>query len=217
MSQTIETGIPNPHHPELPKGYSDALTGLPNRRWLEREISTQITANPGDFSLYFVDLEDFKTDVNDLLGHAYGDEMLKQTGATLDENIRGVKHDEVPVERRSYPEHSLDQLGVGRTARIGGDEFVVIVAGSMDDGELESMKQRLQTALEERGIRASIGGKSHEFGETREELLKAADDQMYQDKSERKEARFKLLPRRKQAAFHVAGILYKYANHGRPR
>ncbi|MEK7059182.1 MAG: GGDEF domain-containing protein [Patescibacteria group bacterium] len=216
MVQAIETGQITTHHPELPEGYTDALTGLPNRRWLEQQIAFQLGKNPGNFTLGIVDLEDFKTD-NDRDGHAAGDEKLKLTGATLDENLRSEQDHGIDIERRSDPEQVDDQLGVGRTARVGGDEFIFILSGALSPEQLEATKLRLQTTLEEKGVRASIGMKSHQLGETRENLLKTADDRMYENKAMRKEERLKAMPLRKRTAIRIAGLLYKYADHPAPR
>ncbi|MBX9459480.1 MAG: EAL domain-containing protein [Rhizobium sp.] len=85
----------------------DALTGLPNRRYLDRLV-VQYEARPVEDTLLTVmhiDLDRFK-DINDTLGHAAGDRILRHAAGTLSESI--------------FPGDFL--------ARIGGDEFVIISA-----------------------------------------------------------------------------------------
>jgi diguanylate cyclase (GGDEF)-like protein len=87
---------------------SDPLTGLANRTLLE-EITHRVLERGGPVSLLLVDLDDFK-DINDSRGHAAGDELLQ----VLAERLRGcVRPGDV-------------------VARIGGDEFAVVVNGGTD-------------------------------------------------------------------------------------
>ncbi|MBN1426334.1 diguanylate cyclase [Candidatus Fermentibacteria bacterium] len=85
--------------------YVDDLTGLPNRRFLDRALDELIRRTDG-FWLLFVDLDNFKA-VNDNHGHAEGDRVIQRFADLLVSSIRG------------------DDL----VARHGGDEFVVIVKG----------------------------------------------------------------------------------------
>jgi diguanylate cyclase (GGDEF)-like protein len=85
----------------------DALTGLPNRHWLLWYLPQAIeraSANRQALALLFIDLDGFKA-VNDAMGHAAGDELLRHVAHRLQEAVR--PHDNV--------------------VRIGGDEFVVIL------------------------------------------------------------------------------------------
>jgi PAS domain S-box-containing protein len=86
----------------------DDLTALPNRRSLYERLAAEMTAaTPDDgFSLLLVDLDRFK-EVNDVLGHQSGDDLLCQVAARFAKEVR-----------------SEDLL-----ARLGGDEFAVLVGG----------------------------------------------------------------------------------------
>ena len=86
----------------------DALTGLANRSLLQERMQEAFVASAlGDqFAILFLDLDRFK-EVNDILGHDAGDELLRNVAARLSETVR-----------------SRDTI-----ARIGGDEFVVLQTG----------------------------------------------------------------------------------------
>ncbi|MDF1484692.1 diguanylate cyclase [Ramlibacter sp. H39-3-26] len=81
----------------------DGLTGLRNRRSLEAELR-DLTTRAGTHGLLFIDLDGFK-DVNDVAGHAAGDEVLREIAELLRQAVR-----------------SGDTV-----ARLGGDEFVVVL------------------------------------------------------------------------------------------
>ena len=84
----------------------DPLTGLPNRSLFNRRLAEAIAShrNGRQFAVMFLDLDRFK-DINDSLGHAIGDQVLRATG----DRLRGIA--------------DADHL----VARLGGDEFTVIV------------------------------------------------------------------------------------------
>ena len=150
----------------------DALTGLPNRNLLSDRLNqamlrSQRTDVP--FALLFVDLDKFKQ-VNDELGHAAGDELLRQTALRLSSSIRAE-----------------DTL-----ARFGGDEFVVIlehianpdVAAAIAEKILSAMSRPFMLAGVETSISASIGISLYlDHDMDAEALLKDADRATYQAKA----------------------------------
>lgn len=105
----------------------DALTGLPNRQLLadrlERTIA-QAHRHDAEVALLFIDLDRFKP-VNDTHGHAVGDALLRQVGRRL----QGILRDEDTV------------------ARVGGDEFVAVLAGLRDDEAPERAAGKIVAAL----------------------------------------------------------------------
>ncbi len=153
------------------QAYHDALTGLPNRRLFRDRLTVALAHARRMRSLVavmFLDLDRFK-EVNDTLGHSFGDEMLKEVATRLQQSLR--------------EEDSI--------ARMGGDEFTVLLAdlGSSDD--VASIAQKLIDAvalpmcIEEREIfiTTSIGiALFPSDGDTAELLLKNADHAMYRAK-----------------------------------
>ncbi|HJU26767.1 MAG TPA: EAL domain-containing protein, partial [Rhodanobacteraceae bacterium] len=150
----------------------DTLTGLPNRTLLgERLGHAIINARRGNhkIAVLFLDLDRFKH-VNDSMGHAAGDRMLKAAGARLRQVVR---------ERDTV-------------ARLGGDEFTVILEEIVDVRDAEDMAQRLieafQTPLgmgsaQDVVISPSIGIALYpDHGQVPTDLLKYADTAMYQAK-----------------------------------
>ena len=158
--------------------FYDVLTGLPNRRLLMDRIGHLLAAAPRDQSisaLMFIDLDHFKH-INDARGHATGDALLRMAGERLAQLMR--KADTV--------------------ARIGGDEFVVLLAHLADD--LDSAARPAAQVAEK--IRAAIArdfdiaGQSYHcsasIGVTllpkaqlqAHDLLREADIAMYRAKAE---------------------------------
>ena len=139
--------------------YSDPLTGLWNRTRLERVLAER-DGGPAP-TLLFLDLDDFKT-VNDSLGHTAGDDLLRTIADRLREIVRP---DDV-------------------VARIGGDEFALLV----DGGEATSIAERIVATL-----RRPIAAGGHELvvgasigiaaGSDPAEILRHADMAMYDAKN----------------------------------
>ncbi len=147
--------------------YIDALTGLPNRRLLEDRAAMALAHArrcEGSVAAVFVDLDRLKA-INDEFGHAAGDEVIRQTGVRL----TGVLRDGDTV------------------ARIGGDEFVVVLL-ECDEGGADFIAERiLETVAEpmfveghEVQISASVGV-ANDRGGTLDTaaLFRLADEAMY--------------------------------------
>src|SRR5205085_1856667 len=106
------------------QAHEDALTVLPNRRLLTDHLDRLLrNVSNTQGAIFFVDLDRFKT-VNDSLGHAFGDELLQQVAGRLRALFR--KSDIV--------------------ARIGGDEFVIVVEGA-DARAAAALAERLITEM----------------------------------------------------------------------
>jgi len=149
----------------------DALTGLPNRAQFVEELDRVVARSrrsDGQFGLCFIDLDGFKQ-INDTLGHGIGDTLLRAVAGRLQEQVR-----------------SGDIV-----ARMGGDEFTILLGRLSSAEEGVAIARRLLAALS-RPVRcggrdlfvtASIGGSFHPGdGDTAEILLRHADLAMYQAK-----------------------------------
>ena len=143
----------------------DALTGLRNRRgWVNGlALDHWGAASDEPLAVIVVDLDDLKR-VNDSWGHAMGDAVLVHCASVL----RGACR-------------TSDVL-----ARVGGDEFTVLVRLSAT-GTAELLR-RLQRALTDAGIAASMGAAAQEPGEDLHDTWRRADAAMYRDKRLRKTA-----------------------------
>ena len=145
----------------------DSLTGLPNRRqFMDRLMEAEIRAieRNTQFGLIYFDLDGFKQ-VNDVLGHDVGDELLKTVSAAMTRTLR-----------------SRDYVG-----RLGGDEFVVLVEGVGDRREVVDLADRLTLAVEGERIpgheaRARISWGVAIFpddGASAHDVMREADTAMY--------------------------------------
>jgi diguanylate cyclase (GGDEF)-like protein len=152
---------------------TDILTGLPNRAFfLEqlKEADSQERRHRGAFSILMLDLDRFKN-VNDSLGHAAGDGLLRQVAFRLKSALRDT-----------------DVL-----ARLGGDEFAIIQAGCLDQRAASiDLATRISKLIAEPfqlpghqvEIGTSIGiAMAPEHGSDQEQLLKKADLALYRSKS----------------------------------
>jgi diguanylate cyclase (GGDEF)-like protein len=143
----------------------DGLTDLANRRALRQSLESAVREGEPAFALFFIDLDHFKP-INDRYGHAAGDSVL-----------------EIIASRLRAAVASTDT-----TARVGGDEFVVIAYGISERAQAEAIAVRLVAAIEERisfgdgtvGISASIGVTIQAGPErTADAALAEADAAMY--------------------------------------
>jgi diguanylate cyclase (GGDEF)-like protein/PAS domain S-box-containing protein len=152
--------------------HHDALTGLANRVLLEERIGQQLSQarrSSGQFTLIFIDLDKFKQ-VNDTLGHAIGDEVLRQASNRLTAAVR--ESDTV--------------------ARLGGDEFVILATDLAGDEDIRMLCDKTIAVLCEPmqfdGHKIYIGGslgcaEYPRHGDQGEVLMLHADQAMYQAKS----------------------------------
>ncbi len=106
----------------------DALTGLANRPHLMEWLAAKLVdcqALGRSLGLVFIDVDRFKT-VNDTMGHAVGDELLKEVARRLAGTVRGGD----------------------LVARLAGDEFVVVFPGVADGEKLAELAERMQLAFD---------------------------------------------------------------------
>ncbi|MDJ0764306.1 MAG: GGDEF domain-containing protein [Myxococcota bacterium] len=149
--------------------YIDELTDLPNRRFTKINIETryeEFKRYGWPFGILFIDIDHFK-DVNDAHGHDVGDAVLQMVGSTLKANTR-----------------PFDHIG-----RWGGEEFVA-VATRVDLDTLAQIAQRFLFLVaastldkpEKINVTISIGAAMAQENESMEDLIKRADEKLYQAK-----------------------------------
>jgi diguanylate cyclase (GGDEF)-like protein len=151
----------------------DALTGLPNRTYLQQEMAAALDGvaagrTPGA-AVMILDLDGFK-DVNDTLGHDQGDALLVEVGARLATAVGSS----------------------GTVARLGGDEFSILLPDTADEEQVLRIGRRILRALEQPvaldGLEVEVGvsvgialAPAHATDPAA--LLKCADLAMYDGKS----------------------------------
>jgi len=155
--------------------HHDPLTGLANRAEFESQLQRSIheaRKEHRSLSVFFIDLDGFKN-VNDTLGHEFGDFLLIKVADRLKESIR---------------EHDI-------LARIGGDEFCIIIKNYDSNEILEKIAERTLSAA---GTSVAHNGHIAKFGlsigistypenaKTADDLIKFADTAMYESKKEGK-------------------------------
>ncbi|MBT6110925.1 MAG: EAL domain-containing protein [Rhodospirillales bacterium] len=105
----------------------DPLTGLPNRYLFEQSLDEAIettNSNGGRFAILNIDLNSFKN-INEALGHVFGDKIIKAVGERLEECLGGA----------------------GMVSHLGSDDFLVIVTGNPDTYTLETMASYICSEL----------------------------------------------------------------------
>ncbi|MDX1447573.1 MAG: EAL domain-containing protein [Acidimicrobiia bacterium] len=156
----------------------DPLTGLANRALFRRQLADAIERRTGRSAVLFLDLDDFKR-VNDTLGHAAGDELLRLVAGRIEACCR-----------------TSDTV-----ARLGGDEFAVLLGAVDAPGHETTVATRLIAAFERPFdiggsavfVRASIGVATIASTDSVDSVLAHADEAMYVAKHGRK------------GSFHVHG------------
>ncbi|GIJ47545.1 GGDEF domain-containing protein [Virgisporangium aliadipatigenens] len=155
------------------QAHHDPLTGLPNRALLYDRLSeVLVSATPsGRIGVCYVDLDEFKM-VNDTLGHHVGDQLLVTVSERLRRCVNGAGH---------------------FVARVGGDEFVVVMAGTRAPEEATALADDLLSALSEPvtvdghqlSVSASVGiVERPATGTDPDEILRTADATLYWAKAD---------------------------------
>lgn len=164
-------------------GYYDSLTGLPNRVLFRDRLEQAIAWNgrvKKKLALMYLDIDHFKH-INDTLGHNIGDLLLQSVSERLTAGLR--KTDSL----------SREVSGTGKTtiARMGGDEFIILITNINATHDLSGIAQRIcgflskpfEIGSDEIFISASIGITIYPIdSEDVDTLLKNADTAMYQAK-----------------------------------
>jgi diguanylate cyclase len=148
---------------------TDALTGLRNRRGMDRALAGLLAAG-GDFAMLHLDLDHFKQ-VNDTLGHAAGDHVLIEFARLLRDSVRGGDI----------------------VARVGGDEFILLFPAVAEFAPLERVAgrilDRLRRPIEFEGRPCAIGSSmgavlsGNYAGPQADRMLSDADRALYASKT----------------------------------
>jgi diguanylate cyclase (GGDEF)-like protein len=149
------------------QAFHDALTGLPNRALFLRRTAEAMTRTDVRPAVVLVDLDGFKN-VNDTLGHAAGDQLLREVADRLRECVRD-----------------------GDTvARLGGDEFALVLPGNTGPEALAASRRLIEAVTspmtidrQEITVSASIGIAELDDQRTADDLLADADIAMYAAKN----------------------------------
>ncbi len=152
---------------------TDTLTGLPNRRWLDDYLPGALARARSArkrVALLFIDLDNFKH-INDTLGHAAGDELLRAAAVCLKAAVRSSDH----------------------VVRIGGDEFTVLIENLERDADAELVASQVVKVFAqsaefarwaEADVKASVGVAVYPaHADDAEQLLRHADEAMYAAKT----------------------------------
>jgi len=151
----------------------DPLTGIANRAWLQRALGQaldRLRRYDERFAIIYLDLDEFKP-LNDQHGHAVGDAVLRQVAERWDRIVRRP-----------------DLL-----ARVGGDEFVVLVEHITDADAVRGLGDRMSAALDEEFVcgdvtvplSVTVGIATPPSWASADDALALADQAMYQQKPRR--------------------------------
>lgn len=155
--------------------YEDELTGLPNRRHFFENLDhsiARVKRSNLPLAVFFIDMDGFKP-VNDIFGHDIGDLLLQESATRMNSCLR-----------------SSDTL-----ARIGGDEFAVLIEPTEIVNDVDGAASRLTSEMSKpfliRGNQIQIGisigiSMFPNDGDNAEALLKYADERMYSNKNDKK-------------------------------
>jgi diguanylate cyclase (GGDEF)-like protein len=146
-------------------GMHDVMTGLYNRAFFEEALLGLETGRRDPISFIIIDLNDLKI-TNDMLGHHAGDKLIRRAAEVLK---AGIDNSHI-------------------SARIGGDEFIVIMPGA-DAQEAGDLMERVQSLVamnnqfyRDRVLSLSMGAATSEPGLSLEKVISLADDAMYRSK-----------------------------------
>ncbi len=168
--------VTSTHEALLHRASFDPLSGLPNRATFTERARNALRAarrSGGRVGILFMDGDNFKS-TNDRFGHAAGDRMIAQIGARVPQLLR-----------------------VGDVvARMGGDEFAVLIHHIEQEGDVESVATRIEEVMqqpvqvtEEASVVVGLSIGTAIFpddGDDVEQLIQTADDRMYAAKKQRK-------------------------------
>jgi diguanylate cyclase (GGDEF)-like protein len=146
-------------------GKHDVLTKLYNRSFYVDELNRLERGGPAAITVIVMDVNDLKA-ANDQFGHAVGDELLRRAGEVLNKVVENP----------------------WRAARIGGDEFVILMPGAEPrDGaamidNIEKLVEVNNQFYPGRALSVAMGAATRERGERLEEVVRRADAAMYQAK-----------------------------------
>lgn len=151
--------------------YHDILTTLPNRRFFNKVLSSQLQEQYEELSILFIDLDRFKL-INDTLGHSAGDLLLKQVGERLVQCVESKEN----------------------VFRFGGDEFTILLSNSTKE-QTEQIAKRIlhnfskpfELDEQEYMMTPSIGISLYPHdGQEVDQLIRKADTAMYRAKEQGK-------------------------------
>lgn len=169
--------------------FTDALTRLPNRRLFTQHLDAEIKRCEREntaLAVMFLDLDNFKM-INDQMGHDAGDQLVRNVGQRLTKTLRG--YDVVALDIDG------DMSAHPMVARMGGDEFMLIIPGLESLDEVANIAERVRRAVldpmeidgKKIEIGVSIGVALYpEDGTNSEQIIVNADLAMYEAKSKGK-------------------------------